>query len=241
MNLKPSNEVLDTVQALQRAPSVLKIKEQLRSIAACRGYDFFFCAAAPSAAGSASETPIVFEDWPIEWTRRYRDEQLFMSDPVVTRLQRTPDPFLWTDAWAGSGTPAQKRVMNEAKSFGMCQGFVVPIFGVGGSVHGISFSGRQPRTDDIARAELHLVAMYAYARAKRLARREPEPPISITLREREAIQWAAAGKTDWEIGEVLGISESAAHKRIESAKRKYRVATRVQAIVEALRHGHIQI
>jgi LuxR family quorum sensing-dependent transcriptional regulator len=164
-----------------------------------------------------------------------------MADPVVTKLQRTPDPFLWTEVWTGTGSRAETRVMNEATSFGMRQGFVVPIFGVGGTVHGISFSGREPRDDGLARAELHLVAMYAYARAKRLSRREPEPSIAITLREREAMQWAAAGKSDWEIGEVLGISESAAHKRIESAKKKYRVATRVQAIVEALRHGHIQI
>jgi LuxR family transcriptional regulator, quorum-sensing system regulator BjaR1 len=152
-----------------------------------------------------------------------------------------PDPFLWTDIRLAALSRAEARVMGEAASFGMRQGFVVPIFGVGGTSHGISFSGREPRCDSVACAELHLIAMYAYARAKRLRRREPEPQISITLREREAMQWAAAGKTDWEIGELLGVSESAAHKRIESAKRKYGVVTRVQAVVAALRHGHIKL
>jgi DNA-binding CsgD family transcriptional regulator len=241
MSKGPSQELLDTVEAIQRAPSILKVKELLRGTASRNGFDFFFCAEAPSVCDSAASDGILFEEWPREWLKRYSEERLFSNDPVVTRLQSTPEPFLWTDVWTGSGSRAEARVMNEASSFGMRQGFVVPIFGVGGTSHGISFSGNNPRCDSVARAELHLVAMYAYARARRLRRREPEPKISITLREREAMHWVAAGKTDWEIGELLGVSESAAHKRIESAKRKYGVATRVQAVVEALRHGHIKL
>jgi DNA-binding CsgD family transcriptional regulator len=102
-------------------------------------------------------------------------------------------------------------------------------------------AGPRPRTDREARAELHLVSIYAYARAKQLARRHADPTPTLRPREREALQWVAAGKTDWEIGEILGISESAAHKHVENAKRKIGVATRVQAVVEAIRSGQLQL
>jgi LuxR family quorum-sensing system transcriptional regulator CciR len=44
----------------------------------------------------------------------------------------------------------------------------------------------------------------------------------------------ARGKSDWEIGQLLGISESTAHKHIEDAKRRFRVTTRIQLVVRSL-------
>jgi LuxR family quorum sensing-dependent transcriptional regulator len=165
---------------------------------------------------------------------------LFVNDPIFDYSQRTVDPFLWS-AVIKRGVPrSAARIMEAAAGFGMQEGFVVPIYGIGGKLNGMTLAGQHPRHDPPALAELHLISMYAYARAKQLQRREPEPTIRLTPREREAMQWAAVGKTDWEIGELLGISESAAHKRIESAKRKFGVKTRIQAIVEALRRGNIQ-
>jgi LuxR family quorum sensing-dependent transcriptional regulator len=234
-----TSSILDSVQALQRAPSILKVKEILRHVAAPLGFDHFLCwspANQPLSPGLA-----MFENWPAGWRSHYLENRLFANDPIFDHSQRTPDPFLWSEVLEQGVSRAAGRVMDAAAGFGMREGFVVPIYGIGGQLHGMTLAGRAPSRDAAARAELHLISMYAYARAKQLLRREPEPTIRLTPREREAVQWAAAGKTDWEIGELLNISESAAHKRVESAKRKFGVATRIQAIVEALRRGHIQL
>ena len=42
------------------------------------------------------------------------------------------------------------------------------------------------------------------------------------------------GKSDWEIGKLLGISESTVHKHIEDAKRRFGVSTRIQLVVRSL-------
>jgi LuxR family quorum-sensing system transcriptional regulator CciR len=44
----------------------------------------------------------------------------------------------------------------------------------------------------------------------------------------------AQGKSDWEIGRLLGISDSTVHKHIEDAKRRFGVCTRIQLVVQAL-------
>jgi LuxR family quorum sensing-dependent transcriptional regulator len=183
----------------------------------------------------------MFESWPADWRRTYLEKRLYIDDPILDHCQRTPHPFTWSEATRSGLSRAGNRVMAMAASYGMVDGFVVPMFGLGGQLNGMTFAGSNPTRDPNSRAELHLISMYAYARAKQLLRKEPEPTIRLTPRERQAIQWAAAGKTDWEIGQLLGISESAAHKRIESAKRKFGTATRIQAIVEALRRGDIQL
>ena len=66
-------------------------------------------------------------------------------------------------------------------------------------------------------------------------------PVRLTPRQMEVLQWVALGKSDWEIGRVLGLSESTVHKHVEAAKRNFSVGTRTQAIVAALRQGSIQI
>ncbi len=48
-------------------------------------------------------------------------------------------------------------------------------------------------------------------------------------RQRDCVVLVAQGKSDWEIGQVLGISDSTVHKHIEDAKRRFCVSTRIPA------------
>ena len=41
-------------------------------------------------------------------------------------------------------------------------------------------------------------------------------PITLSKREQEVLQWAAEGKSEWEIGFILGLSEHTAEKFIRS-------------------------
>jgi DNA-binding CsgD family transcriptional regulator len=52
----------------------------------------------------------------------------------------------------------------------------------------------------------------------------------LTRRQKDCLHWASLGKTDWEIGKVLGLSRHTVHRHIEAAKLRLEVSTRVQAI-----------
>jgi DNA-binding CsgD family transcriptional regulator len=60
-------------------------------------------------------------------------------------------------------------------------------------------------------------------------------------REREVLQWIAAGKTSWEIGVMSGVSEHAVNKIINAAMAKLDAVTRTQAVVNAIRDGEIKL
>ena len=62
--------------------------------------------------------------------------------------------------------------------------------------------------------------------------RRPKP--NLTLRERECLKWIAAGKTDWEIAQILNISEQTAHSYVHNALIKLGARTRAQAVALAL-------
>ena len=67
---------------------------------------------------------------------------------------------------------------------------------------------------------------------------QPERP-ALTPRELEALRWTMDGKTAWEVGGVLGISERTAVLHINNAMHKLGCVSKHQAVLKALRLGLI--
>ena len=61
-------------------------------------------------------------------------------------------------------------------------------------------------------------------------------PKVLTDREREILIWIAEGKSDATIGQILSISSKTVNYHVENAKRKFEVATRIQAVIAAIKH-----
>ncbi len=86
-----------------------------------------------------------------------------------------------------------------------------------------------------------LAATCAIDRAMQLQSKQVQQSdrIDLTPRERECLQWAATGKSEWEISQILGISEHTSEKHLLNAKTKLGAVNRVQAVAEAIRRGYI--
>src|SRR4029079_13453763 len=64
-------------------------------------------------------------------------------------------------------------------------------------------------------------------------------PVEISAREREVLCWAQQGKTYWEIGCILGISERTVKFHFARIKVKLDVVSTAHAIAKAMRAGLI--
>jgi transcriptional regulator EpsA len=60
---------------------------------------------------------------------------------------------------------------------------------------------------------------------------------NITERERQVLRWMAAGKSNWEIGAILRISEFTAKNHVQSVLKKLSVSSRAQAVAKAVSCG----
>jgi len=72
-------------------------------------------------------------------------------------------------------------------------------------------------------------AAYVAFRLLRKPRKRQSP--LLTRREAEISRWLAAGKSDWEIGQILDISAKTVNYHVENIKKKCGVATRTQAVL----------
>lgn len=232
--------ILDTLQAVQSAPSVLKVAEIFRRFIDGYGYTSFMCAD-PPRLDTQTGGVILFDTWQPQWRHHYLSRGYSFRDPMVLELCRTVRPFTWEEVCERRRyEPQDWKIVDEASEWNMHHGFVVPLLLTGGRVHTITMAGAKPRRDFQARAEIHLVSMYAHASALNL-RRTQTPPTPLTKRERQVLQLVADGKSDWEAGCVLGIAASTAHKHIENVKKRMGVSTRMQAVINAIRQGDISV
>jgi len=59
----------------------------------------------------------------------------------------------------------------------------------------------------------------------------------LTPRELECMRWVANGKTDWEIGKILSISQSTVRFHLDRARLKLNAKTRAQAAARLVLGG----
>jgi len=94
--------------------------------------------------------------------------------------------------------------------------------------NGRDFSDRERALLDLVREPL--AALYRHA----LARQRGLGALPVTPREREVLEWLAAGKTDREIGTILGMSPRTVQKHLQHIYEKLGVETRTAAVMRAL-------
>jgi len=91
-------------------------------------------------------------------------------------------------------------------------------------------------------ADLQLFAVHAQDAALRVLL--PAPPQievpGLTPRELESLRWTMEGKTAWELGNILGISERTAVLHVNNATHKLGCINKHQAVLKALRMGLIR-
>ncbi|NIJ50714.1 autoinducer binding domain-containing protein [Rhizomicrobium electricum] len=190
----------------------------------------------------AFQRTVIDDTMPVGWKERYFEQKYAAIDPCVRAIASSVEPFLWSEALARSRREKpQRRIYDEAGSFGLNQGLCVPIYGPNRYMAFATLAGPQLDLAPTSRAALHVMALYTHNRLLTLMQTETTEAPTLTRRERECLTWVAQGKSDWEIGEILKISERTAHWYIECAKRKFGVATRIQAVVNAAAAGLIGV
>lgn len=140
--------------------------------------------------------------------------------------------------------PAQFRasaLYNEYyRRIGIDHVVAVPLFVDRGLL--VSFVLNRNRRDFSERdcALLDLVREPLAALYRNLLRRKKDrgfAALPVTPREREVLSWLAAGKTDRDIGEILGMSPRTVQKHLQHIYEKLGVETRTAAVVRAMELG----
>jgi LuxR family quorum-sensing system transcriptional regulator CciR len=183
---------------------------------------------------------IFLQNYPAAWVDTYAREGLHRIDPAQRVAGHRPGSFAWSDIPRLTPlTNKESRMMEHARAAGLGEGFTVPLHAPGQRAASCSFAtetGRGLPLGAILAAEL--VAHVAFGVLFDLLHTE-RPALSprLTARQEECVALMAQGKTDWEIGTILGLSEGVVSNYLKAARRRFGVASRTQLAVAAVSHG----
>lgn len=161
--------------------------------------------------------------------------------PLMARVKSSLVSFEWNDVRSErADDPEVKELWGVRSDFSLRNGFVVPVHRHATGTAFVSFGTDRPDGPIAHKADLHLMALYLFDRIAHLHRAARKPPC-LSEREKEVLTWVAAGKTAWEIGEILGIAKRTVDEHIRIAAQKLGAVNRAQTVVVALREGLIAV
>lgn len=187
-------------------------------------------------------TNVINVSYPEEWLRLYWQNGYFEVDPVFQTALQKPGTQHWQTTYKDAGSDKQQEFMAAAKEFGLGDGITTGSADPACRVATFcSFASAE--TIDAARY-VPLVEYFGYHVHLALLRTAPKNPQSmdrcvkqLTLRELTILNWVKNGKTNWEIAQIMGVTERTIRFHVESIFSKLDVTSRSQAVATAIEHG----
>jgi len=173
----------------------------------------------------------------------YYDLNLAQADPVMQHCKHAAVPIIWDqETYVARDRGA---MWEEQASYGYRTGVALALHMPGGRHFFMGVDRDRPlplaaRAVTRIVAELQLFAVHAQDAAFRIFAppqgHEHDGP-SLTPRELEALRWTMDGKTAWEVGAIMNISERTAVLHLQNSMHKLDCVNKHQAVLKAIRLG----
>ena len=234
---------------MSQAADLVVFREMLEGFAGDFGFEKYTCCMVYESSQGGLEKPEVqfrtIGNAPVNFVNSTNVEQA-MRDPLLKSLRRMSTPViydrkLYEEAGAGD-------LWEEQAAFGYKTGIAVAVH-MPGDRH---FLLGMDRVKDLPRnaerltrllANLQLLTVHAQSAGERLLMRTEAASsdrVSITPREREILMWTMEGKSQWAVGEILGISENSVKFHLKNILRKMNSSSKHQAVLRAISLGLIE-
>jgi DNA-binding CsgD family transcriptional regulator len=230
----------ETLEGLMSARTSDRVAEIIGRLMTASGYDVFTFLFMPWT-GQEDASWVLLDTRCETWVDAYRADGVSCTDPLVCEGARRIDPFTWSDIVDDDPQAAETPAMVLAQTFGVANALIVPVVNDEHRAGLFIAYGGSGDPSPRRRKTLAVVAHIAFQRLLALRRAAVTPGDSrLSPRETQVLYWITAGKSDWQIGKILNISSKTVNYHAENVKRKFGVATRMQAVVAALKAGAIR-
>lgn len=188
---------------------------------------------------------ISIDNCPPGFKEAWNDPTLGVIDPVMQHCKRQSVPIVWDqETYASRGAGELWEVQAR---FGYRTGIALALHLPEGRhfVLGMDRNAALPsEASALTRmvADIQLFAVHALDAALRVLL-PPEQQLEqphLTPRELECLRWTMDGKTAWEVGTILSITERTAVLHLNNAMHKLGCNNKHQAVLKALRMGLIR-
>ena len=182
---------------------------------------------------------------PPTWLDEILEEKLYIDGPLQAACASSVSGFCWGRLGEViTPTARQRSIRDRGCAHGMVDGFTMLT-----RMHGepdAMFSVARRKDSIITSEEIltaRLIGTIAFEQA-RVLHGTDQPAVrttSLSPRQIDCIELVARGKSDWGIGQILGLSRDTVHEYVEAARCRYGVRRRTQLVLTAVRDGYLSV
>ena len=240
-----NRRILDYIEKASQATSSDELGELLAAELKPLGFENFVFV--ETVQGEIQD--VVWAKLPDGYANEYMSRNWRQIDPVMRHAMSTGHAFAWEKTLRTETLSyPQRDFMGASAELGVQGGVTAAIHGPGGRADLLSLSMRDGvETPPVDLVEIHVLLFHAWLRRSvlRPAGRQPVKPIPaaprVSPRERECLLWLKEGKTNWEISEILGVSEKTAEFHVRNLMRKFGADSQLGVVVAALHRGAVSL
>ncbi|UFW51120.1 MULTISPECIES: helix-turn-helix transcriptional regulator [Bradyrhizobium] len=229
----------DFIEKTQRASSENALKSVFLASMKEEGYENVVFA----RAQNKRLVSIPWSEFPVGYLDNYQTHQWDQIDPVVQYVQTARGPFRWSEtAPGGRFSKAQLNFFEECRELGVHSGLTVPMRGPVRQTDLISLSFRERGAPASGRSAIvYMKCVQYWLKYCEFVDRHITDAVALTSQELECLKWCKEGKTNWEIGEILSISQKTVEFHVGNAMRKLGAGNRITAVIMGIKNGLIAL
>lgn len=236
-------QVLDLAQVCLECTDETALNDAIGAFAAFMRFEYILYAYLESWYDSGLTMKFVNLSNPIEWMEEYHQNDYYQADPIRIEVERllargeTCYTILW-DAYDRPLSDPEKNVITRRRYFGLEYGFSSYCNSrAKDAAILLSFASADQKPDEHAMVMGRLIAPHLTRCRKRLAL--TSLVASLTPRENDICHWLVDGKTNWEIAQILDVSERTIKFHLANIFSKLRVANRQGANAKLLAERYL--
>jgi LuxR family quorum-sensing system transcriptional regulator SolR len=229
----------DSYQLLRDAKDERQLFERVAAVARQLGFEYC-CYGIRVPLPVSNPAVAIFDTYPSGWMQHYQDNKFIDVDPTVREGMTKTGLIIWPEATANA-----PRLWSDARDFGLRVGVAHSSWAAHG-VYGLLTLARSQ--ESLTSAEVDSLTLQANWLANLshalmseflVPKLAPEARVELTPRECEVLCWTGEGKTAFEIGQILNISERTVNFHVNNVLLKLGATNKVQAVVKAIAMGLI--
>ena len=233
------NSLAEKVAILQATTDVQDTFEQFIQVMLAHGFDKIFAGrGTPERNGAQLLNRLFFAHGLDDYMEDYTEKKYVNIDPILAHCAKTQRPFRWRDAYTNL-TPEQVAHVKESYKHGLKYGIIFPVMTRSGLM-GLTSLGRSTEFNLTLEqlVELETLSRYFFEHIDTLMGDDVEGAIyNLTQKEREVLDLVAQGKTNWEIGQILSISQYSVRDYLKSISDRFNTSNRTHTVVRAIQLG----
>jgi DNA-binding CsgD family transcriptional regulator len=233
------DELFELIDEISASEKLMEGHEVLRSALSGYGLDHVVYIAVNLPTEKRS-SPLVAMTYSADWQKHYAQNDYVDIDPVVRAGIGGILPIDW--ATLDRAHPMVRRFFGEAQEFKVGgQGLSIPVRGRHGEFAMFSVTSQMsgPQWERLKQRYMRDFMLLAYnfhtfaLDAEHIEGGE-EYGNKLSFREAESLRWAAMGKSAWDAGQIMGVSERTVKFHLENARSKLQAMNTTHAVSKAI-------